>query len=121
MDERKAGITTATWPIIAPSFFPNEAGLLAAEQDVVRPWTAPGTRVVTKVFGKKTAKVWWIPLATPLDGDFRISVTVPNNGTHDVALVAADRRTVVKRAQWVGQRVKRLDSSICGRARSSFV
>ena len=120
MDERKAGITTATWPIIAPSFFPNEAALQAAEQDVLRPWTAPSTRVATRVFGKKTAKVWWIPLATPLDGDFRISATVPNDGTHDVALVAADRRTVVRRAQWVGQRVKRLDSSICGR-RSLFV
>ncbi len=27
MDERKAGITTATWPIITPSFFPDEAAL----------------------------------------------------------------------------------------------
>ena len=39
MDERKAGITTANWPIITPSFFPDEAALLAAERDVLQPWT----------------------------------------------------------------------------------
>ncbi len=120
MDERKAGITTATWPIIGPSFFPNEAALQAAEQDVVAPWTVQRTTASTRIFGKKTPKVWWIPLATPLDGDLRISAALPNGGTSEVALVAADRRTVVKRAQWVGQRVKRLESSICGQ-RSLFV
>ena len=120
MDERKAGITTATWPIIAQSFYPNEAALQAAEQDVVQPWTAASTRLFTRVFGKKTAKVWWIPLPTPLDGDLRISATVPSTGTYDVALVGTNKRTVVGRAQWVGQRVKRLASSICGQ-RSLFV
>jgi hypothetical protein len=67
-DERKAGITTATWPIIAPSFYPDAPALDAAELDVVQPWTAPRTPR-SRVFGKKTAKVWWIPLSTPLDGD----------------------------------------------------
>ena len=120
MDERKAGITTATWPIVAPSFYPSEAALQAAEQDVLQPWAAATSLAFTKVFGKKTAKVWWIPLTTPLDGDVRINATIGSGGAADVALVGADRRTVVRRAQWVGQRLKRLDSSICGR-RSLFV
>ena len=72
------------------------------------------------MFGKKTAKVWWIRLATPLDGDLRVSATVPNGATSEVALVGADRRTVVRRAQWVGQRVERLAGSVCGQ-RSFFV
>jgi hypothetical protein len=120
MDERKAGITTASWPIVVQSFYPTEAALQAAEQDVVRPWTKQRTTVFKRVFGKKTVKVWWIPLATPLDGDLRISATVPSGSTTEVALVAADRRTVIRRAQWAGQRVKRFDGSVCGR-RSSFV
>jgi hypothetical protein len=120
MDERKAGITTATWQIIAPSFFPSEAALQAAEQDVVQAWSAPRTTVSTRVFGRATPKVWWIPLATSLDGDFRISATVPNASNPEIALVAANRRTVLRRAQWVGQRVKRLEGSICGR-RAAFV
>ncbi len=39
MDERKVGITTARWQIIAPSFYPTEAALQAAERDALQPWT----------------------------------------------------------------------------------
>ncbi|MGH3127596.1 MAG: hypothetical protein ACRDPX_06740 [Gaiellaceae bacterium] len=120
MDERKIGITTATWQIVASSFFPSEAALQAAELDVTQPWAAPRTTASTRVFGRRTPKVWWIRLATPLDGDFRITATMPNGGTHEVAHVGANRRTVVKRAGWTGQRVKRLDGTVCGQ-RSSFV
>jgi hypothetical protein len=120
MDERKAGIATATWPIVDASFFPSDAALRAAEQDVLQPWGSGRTVAHSRAFGEGSAKVWWVPVATPLDGDYRLTVTVPNGGTHDVALVASNRRTVVGRAQWVGQRVKRLAGSICGQ-RSLFV
>jgi hypothetical protein len=120
MDERRVGIITATWPIVAPSFYPDEAALQAAEQDVLQPWTRARTTVATRVFGKRTPKVWSIPLATALDGDLRISATLPKGGAHDVALVGADRRSVVQRGQWVGQRVKRIEAPICGQ-RSLFV
>ena len=120
MDERKAGITTATWRIIAQTFYPTEAALQAAERDVLQPWSAGKTTVSTRVFGKATKKVWWIPLQTPLDGDLMISATLPGGGTHEVALVAANRRTVIRRAQWVGQRVKKLAGSVCGQ-RSLFI
>jgi hypothetical protein len=120
MDERRAGITTATWPIVAPSFYPDEAALQAAEQDVLQPWTKVRTTAATRVFGKRTAKVWLIPLAATLDGNLRISATLPKGGTHEVALVGADRRSVVQRGQWVGQRIKRIQASICGQ-RSLFV
>ncbi len=82
MDERKAGITTATWPIIAQSFFPDAGDLAAAEQDVLQPWTAPRTRLFTKTFGKKAARVWWIPLATPLDGNVARQRDRPERGQH---------------------------------------
>ena len=120
MDERKSGITTASWQIVARSFYPNEAALQAAERDVLQPWAAGKTTLSTRVFGKATKKVWWIPLQTPLDGNLRISATLPSAGTHEVALVAANRRTVIRRAQWVGQRVKKLTGSVCGQ-RTLFV
>jgi hypothetical protein len=119
MDERKAGISTATWPIIAPAFYPGEAALVAAEADVLDPWTRPTTVTYRRTFGKATRKAWLIPLRTPLDGDLRVTVTVPRNGTHEVALLTANRRTVVRRGQWAGQRVMRLTSSVCGQR--SFV
>jgi hypothetical protein len=120
MDERKAGITTASWRIVDSSFFPNEAVLQAAERDVVQPWTAGRTTSFRRMFGKSTKRVWWIPVSTPLDGELRIAATVPNGGLHEVALVGANRRTVIRRAQWVGQRLKRLVGAVCGQ-RSLFV
>jgi hypothetical protein len=120
MDERKNGITTASWGIVSSSFFPDEAALQAAERDVVQPWTRGRTMTFRRTFGKSTAKVWWIPLTTPLDGDLRITATVPNGGLYDVALVSPNHRTVIRRAQWIGQRAKRLTGSVCGQ-RSLFV
>ena len=120
MDERKDGITTSTWPIIAPSFYPNDAALAAAERDVVDPWTATHTLSYTHVFTKSSKRVWWIPLATPLDGDLKLAAALPTGGEYDVALVSSNRQTVVQRAQWASQRVKRLSTTICG-PRSLFV
>ena len=120
MDERKAGILTANWPIITPDFYPADAALLAAERDVLQPWGTGKSSAFTRAFGKTTKKVWWIPLSTPLDGELRISAALPNGADHEVALVGPDRRRVIRRAQWVGQRMKRLTGSVCGQ-RSLFV
>lgn len=120
MDERRAGITTATWPIIAPSFYPTEQALLAAERDVLQPWTKGRVLSFQRTFRGAAARLWWIRIATPLDGDLRVSATLPRGGTHEVALVAGNRTTVVQRGQWVSQRVKRLSKVVCGQ-RSLFV
>ncbi len=120
MDERKVGITTATWEIISQSFFPSDAALVAAERDVLTPWTAGQKAVNRRVFGKRTKKVWWIPVETPLDGELRLSATLPRNGTHEVALVSGNRQNVIRRAQWTGQRVKTTATTVCGQ-RSLFV
>jgi hypothetical protein len=120
MDERKAGVTTASWQIVDRSFLPSESALQAAERDVLQPWARSRTTRYTRVFGKKTPKVWWIPVSTPLDGDIRVNATVPAGGTAEVALVGANRRTVVRRGQWVGQRVRLIEATVCGR-RSLFV
>ena len=120
MDERKDGITTGSWQIVSQSFFPAEPAIVAAERDILTPWTANRQLVERRVFGKSTKKVWWIPVETPLDGDLKLSATLPRNGLHEVALVAPDRRTVIKRAQWVGQRVKRTAMTVCGQ-RKLFV
>lgn len=114
LDERRAGITTARWTIIAPSFYPDEAAFQAAERDVLEPWTGSSATVFRRVFGKRTKKVWWIPLSTPLDGELRVSVSLPRNGRHEVALVGPDRSTVLRRAQWVGQNAKLATTTVCG-------
>ena len=58
--------------------------------------------------GSGRRRVWWISLSTPLDGNVRVSATVPGrgDGSVEIALVGPNRQTVVRRAHWVGQRVK---------------
>jgi len=120
MDEQKVGITTRTWQIISPTFYPTDAALQAAERDVVQPWTQTTTTSYTHVFPKKAKKPWVVPLKTPLDGDFRLNAALPRGNQSAVSLLAGDRKTVLHRAEWVGQRVKRLTTNVCGQ-RSMFV
>jgi hypothetical protein len=120
MDERKAGITTGTWQIVASSFYPNDAEIQVAESDVLSPWTTGQTRVYRHVFGKKTKKVWLIPLSTPLDGSVGVSAMLPQASESQVALVSSNQRTVLKRAVSSSPRVKKLSSTVCGQ-RSLFV
>jgi hypothetical protein len=120
MNERKAGITTSSWRIIADSFYPSQAALVAAEQDVLRPWTKNRIATFRRTYRKPTKKPWWIPVQTPLDGELKLSALLPGQGEFEVALLASNRRSVVKRAQWVSQRLKRTATNVCGQ-RSLFV
>lgn len=119
MDERRAGIDVGRWPIISPSFYPDERALAAAERDVLTPWSTGQVRSLQRMFRPRT-KVWWIPVSTPLDGMLRLTVALPRGVTHDVALVAPNRRTVLARGQWAGQRSKSLTTTVCGQ-RKLFV
>jgi hypothetical protein len=112
LDERKAGITTASWQIIAPSFYPTEAMLQAAETDVVQPWTSGQTSQTRRSVAR--GRVWWIPLSTPLDGSYAITVALPRGGQHEVVLTSVNRRTVIKRAARTGPRSRHLSGTICG-------
>jgi hypothetical protein len=120
MDERRAGITTGSWPIVAPSFYPSEAALVAAERDVLQPWTKGSTRSFVRRLAGRAARAWWIPLTLPLDGQLRLTASLPREAEHEVALVSANRTTVLQRAQWVAQRSKRLSRVVCGQ-RSLFL
>ncbi|MCS7006450.1 MAG: hypothetical protein NZL88_02725, partial [Gaiellaceae bacterium] len=114
MDERKAGITTATWTIVAPGFYPSEEALLAAKADVLDPWIRPTTVTAERTFARSTRKTWLLPLPTPLDGELRVSVTLPRRGAHDVALLAGDRRTVLAHGTRTGPRRVLLTHTVCG-------
>jgi hypothetical protein len=113
MDERKAGVASARWQIVSRGFFPNEAALQAAERDVLQPWTAGKRSVVRRQFTRK-GQVWWIPLSTPLDGSFSITVNLPRGGLHAVALVAGNRRTLLRRPSSPRPRLRTIGGNICG-------
>jgi hypothetical protein len=120
LEERRDGITTGTWPIIAPAFYPDEAALQAAERDVLQPWTRGTVASFKRTFTGRGPKVWWIPLSTPLDGSLRVTAALPRGGRYEVTLVGPNRRTTLQRAQWAGPRSKRIETTVCGH-RSLFV
>ena len=56
---------------------------------MLQPWSMGKRTLFSRVFGKHTRKVWWIPLPTALDGDLQVSATVPNGADAEVALSLA--------------------------------
>ena len=121
VDERKAGITTATWPIIAQSFFPDAGDLAAAEQDVLQPWAAPRTRLFTQDVREEDGE-GLVDSARDAARRQRASERDrPGAGSAvEVALVGANRQTVAATRGVGGPAGEALDGSVCGQ-RSLFV
>ncbi len=121
MDERKAGITTATWPIMSPSFFPDEADLVAAERDVLQPWTANRKTVSDERSTKTTKKPWWISLPTPLDGELVLNVDrCPLPGSTRSRSSPPTGARSCARPSGSGSAAKRTMAGVCGQ-RTHFV
>ena len=75
MDERKAGITTATWPIIDAELLSRTRRFAGGRARRARPWTASRKSVFRRSFARGAKKAWLIPLPTPLDGDLVLNAT----------------------------------------------
>ena len=111
LNESKAGATNFIWPIVDWSFYPDAAALHAVEQDVLEPWTTQTSKSL-RVRLPRAKRVWTLPLATPLDGQLDVSVTLPAGALDDVSVVAAGH--VLAQGLWAGTRQKRLTYQICG-------
>ena len=120
LDEQRAGAVGSGWQIIDSSFFPSETALQEAERDVLQPWTAGRRQVLRRTFSKRGAAAWLVPLATPLDGILDVQVALPRGGLHEVALLSADRRTVLQKGLWSSTTRKTLTRTVCGE-RSFFL
>ncbi len=118
MDERRMGVATGRWDLVASSFYPTDADLQAAEKDVLEPWATSRRTNLRRVL--KRGQVWWIPVTTPLDGAIAATVTIPRGGRHEAVLLGANRRTLIKRGAAAGPRKRRIGGTICGQ-RSTFL
>jgi hypothetical protein len=119
LEERKVGILESSWQIVSQAFFPNDATLAAAQRDVTEPWTVGQATTSRTVFKKKGKKVWVVQVQTPLDGNLNAKVVLPRGGLYDVALLAPNRRTVLRHTVSKGG-TARIVTGICGQ-RSLFV
>jgi hypothetical protein len=112
LNESKAGATAFTWPIADSTFYPDAAALQAVEQDVLEPWTTPTSRSLRVRFAKGT-RAWTLRLATPVDGQLDVKVTLPAGALDDVSVVGDGH--VLAQGLWSGLHEKRLSYLICGR------
>jgi len=114
LDEQRSGATGSGWSLIDPSFSPDTADLQAAERDVLQPWATATKATFKHRFTKKGKLVWSIPIATPLDGDLAISISLPKGGIQDVTLVDATSKARIATGLWASTTTKRIAMQVCG-------
>lgn len=101
------------WPIVDPSFRPSAESLAAIREDVLHPWTGPRTRLIRSAFLRQS-HTWSTQIATPLDGELRLRLTVPGGGADDVTLLSSDGGTVLATSSWDMSGGKSVGYRICG-------
>jgi hypothetical protein len=101
------------WPIVDPSFRPTPESLAAIREDVLHPWVGPTTKTIRGKFLRQR-RTWSTQLATFLDGDLRLRITVPGGGADDVTLLSGDGRTVLATGSWTSSGGKSAEYQVCG-------
>ena len=101
------------WPIVDPSFLPGTQALTALREDVLHPWESSTTTMIRGKFLRRS-RTWNGQVATPLDGDLRVQVSVPGGGADDVTLLSSDGRTVLAAGSWTGSGAKVAEYRVCG-------
>jgi hypothetical protein len=113
LNDSKAGLNLP-WSIVDASFIPNAGALKAVEDDVLHPWTTPTSKVVHAGFASNGRKAWKLILATPLDGQLEVTLSLPKGGFYNLTLLAPEGKTVLGRGLWSGTSAKTLSYTICG-------
>jgi hypothetical protein len=101
------------WPLVDQSFRPTPESLAALREDILNPWRGP-TRTTIKGNFLRHRHTWTTQIATPLDGDLRVRVSVPAGGADDVTLLTSDGQTVLAHGSWTTSGAKSVEYRICG-------
>ena len=101
------------WRIIDPSFRPDARALAAVREDVLHPWASPPSTTIRGKFLRRS-RSWTATVATPLDGDLRLRLTVPGGGANEVMLLSSNGRTVLATGSWDSSGGKSVEHRICG-------
>ena len=113
LNESKAGASAFSWLVVDSSFYPDRAALAAVELDVAQPWLAPASRTLSGRFTRKGPRIWTARLATRLDGDLTVSLTVAGGRVYDLSLRRSNG-AVLAGAQWSGPRTQVARYTVCG-------
>ena len=110
--ERALGLTSPPWEIVSSSFYPDDADLAAASQDVLEPWS--GNTVTTSTGSlTRTQKQRRLRIQTRYDGNFAVTLTNRTKGPLTMQVVDGAAKTLGTSTVRSG-RTATVRSSICG-------
>jgi hypothetical protein len=111
LNDTKAGLPI-TWQVVDARFYPDQAALAAAEQDVVAPWAAPTSHGFRGAFRAGKTK-WKVALATPLDGELRVTLSLPRPRLYRLTVLSGDGATVLASGLWSGTTTQTASFTVC--------
>lgn len=113
LSDQKAGSPGFGWPVVDSRFYPDQAALAAAEQDVVAPWVAPTISTARARFVRGGQRTWTLTVATPLDGSFRAALTLRRGSLDRLTVLTPDGK-VLAAGLWSAPTVQNATFSVCG-------
>jgi len=113
LNESLAGTTSSRWAVVNPAFYPDQAALDDVREDVIHPWAAPSARVAAGRFVSSGSSMWTLPLATPLDGDLELTLTLPKFAPYGLTLLGAGGQELAH-GLWSSRRQQTLHFQVCG-------
>ena len=113
LNQRRADPAASSWPIVDASLYPSAEALAAAEADVARPWAAPKAVVRRHRFRRGRGSVWTLRVATPLDGDLRVTLDLPPATPYRLTLVGPSGE-VLGRGLWSSAMRQVARATVCG-------
>lgn len=112
VNEVRSGAASFTWSLADASFRPDATALDAVERDVVSPWVQSPPRVVRGRFAG-SARISNLSVATPLDGELEVKLTMPLGAGHTLEL-RDERGAVLARGLWSRSGQRTLRFRLCG-------
>jgi len=112
LNETKLGMPV-TWQVVDGAFVPDQNALAVAEQDVTTPWTTPVVRVTRARFAKGKRR-WTISLPTPLDGDLRVTLTLPRGRAFRLSVLDQSGTSVLASGLWTARTAQLATVTLCG-------
>ena len=59
-------------------------------------------------------KLWTLPVATLLDGDMKVTLTLPRSHVYHLTLLGADGKSVLATGLWTAQTAQAATFTLCG-------
>jgi len=114
LNERRLGLPETFWGVVDKRFYPDQATLDAVAQDVTSPWHGLTTSTLASAFTSR-ATGRGFRIATPLDGNFRVTLTSPAKTQFTLRVVdPATGKELGSSAGSASARVKAVETSVCG-------